>query len=161
MKQKNDVDILFDAIDEDSNKYQEIVGQQENLKSISRWPLIAAINEVTPIENTSTELASEVIKDIKISVSGTKQVLTERTLITKTQIEKVREKDIKHESVMPQKVVVQKTYEMPSSKTLVKTILNEPFLLQDQANVLVVDTSHIKPASSESISSIFERLKSS
>ena len=120
MKQKNDVDILFDAIDEDPNKYQEIVGYQENMKSLARWPLVVAINEVAPIESTSTVLTSEVISDFKVKVSGADQVISERTVITKTQSEKVSTKDIGYEAEIPKRVIAQKAIEMPTSKTLVK-----------------------------------------
>jgi hypothetical protein len=97
MKQKSDVAILFDVISENPDSYQEIVQNQEVMKSLERWPLIAAINQITPLEAPvprAAVLISSPAKMIrpapKVAVSET--IFIEEKLVEKPSIE-ISEKD--------------------------------------------------------------------
>ena len=97
MKQMNDVEILYDAINENPETYQEIVQHQEVMKSLERWPLIAAINQITPLEAPAPRAAVLISSQAKIIrptpiVAVSETIFIEETLVEKPSIE-ITEKD--------------------------------------------------------------------
>jgi hypothetical protein len=97
MKQMNDVEILYDAINENPETYQEIVQHQEVMKSLERWPLIAAINQITPLEAPAPRAAVLISRPAKIIrptpiVAVSETIFIEETLVEKPSIE-ISEKD--------------------------------------------------------------------
>ena len=86
MKQESDVAILFDAISENPDSYQEIVQHQDAMKSLKRWPLIAAINGIA---SNVIKPSSELTKKIAISAAfESREALIEASSIPQIKLQK-------------------------------------------------------------------------
>ena len=163
MKQMNDVDVLFEAIDENPDHYQEIVQHQDAIKSLGRWPLISAINQVTPIEKAKPAKTKPAMQPSQKSVAVTEQVISEIVMLTQTQTAVTEEAEVITLAV--DEVLAVEVPVVEQQPAVVNAPIEEkrikPFHLNQLINTLVVDTAHIKSASTENISSLFERLNRS
>ena len=161
MKQKSDVAILFDVISENPDSYQEIVQHQEVMKSLERWPLIAAINQITPLEAPVPRAAVLISRPAKIIrptpiVAVSETIFIEETLVEKPSIE-ISEKDneIDDEALSIESV---KT----SAKVFADETLYTPAIeANEKISKPTFNSRNNNRAASENISSLFERLKRS
>jgi len=153
MKKPNDVEALFIAIDEDPDKYQEITRDQDAVLAIERWPLIAAINQISPIHD-GVAVESVVTDETGM---GSKKNHGQTTLEIASD-NKVKTIVTTSELLIEEKFVgVEQSVGLNISDITIENSLRG---LPPQSNVLTIDTSHIASASTEDIGSIFKRLQS-
>lgn len=107
MKQVNDVEILFDAMSENPDSYQEIVQHQDAQKSLARWPLIASINGAGSIFIDSSEDLTKT-NVIPITLEAT-EVPAEVLLLLQSKVKKVGLSTLIFKNV---KVVAEETLEV-------------------------------------------------
>jgi len=161
MKQMNDVEILFDAINENPDSYQEIVQHQEVMKSLERWPLIAALNQVIPLEAPNPRVAVSILRPIKVAestptVTASEAISTTDTLLIKSKVE------------IPENgnEITATALQVECDDILTNVQTNDGFItpaieVNHKTSEFMTDSRQSNRASSENISSIFERLKRS
>lgn len=148
MKQKSDIESLFNTIQEDPDNYQEITQIEAANKSLGRWSLISAVHQMDPSKEAQSLHAKADLKPTKARKPASTKNIPQSTEIEEEEIEVTAQEDL---------VVDQPLPAIPA----LETQYIKPVELNKAINALVVDTAHIKSASSESISSLFERLKRS
>lgn len=160
MKQVNDVEILFDAINETPDSYQEIVKHQDAIKSLERWPLIAAINQVEPLHAPILRATSSTLGPIKARVAipfveEFEAISVAETVLIKSQVQLPTSGN----EVFQVNSATKKDNlltNMPTNEDHIKPALN----MNHEHIEFVADSRHSKRAS-DNISSIFERLRRS
>ncbi len=153
MKQISDVESLYKTIEQNPEGYQEIVKTEQANLSLGRWPLISAIHEMDNSKEAYTIHPKAAIKSAQVHQRVVEQIITQSVSTIKEEIEVTTD-----EEVMAVEPLA--TQLLPVSPIL-ETQAIKPVQLNKALNALVVDTAHIKSASSESISSLFKRLKRS
>ncbi|MEI6183369.1 MAG: BcsR/BcsP family cellulose biosynthesis protein [Polynucleobacter sp.] len=161
MKQMNDVEILYDAINENPETYQEIVQHQEVMKSLERWPLIAVINQITPLEVPVPREAVLISSPAKMIRPAPKVAVSETIFIAEALVEKPsieipgKNNEIDDEALSIESV---KT----SAKVFADETLYTPAIeANEKISKPTFNSRNNNRAASENISSLFERLKRS
>jgi len=161
MKQMNDVEILYDAINENPETYQEIVQHQEVMKSLERWPLIAAINQITPLEAPTPRAAVLISSPVQMIRPTPKVAVSETIFIAEALVEKAsieisdNDNEIVDEAPSIQSVEI-------SAKVIADDNLSTPIIeVNEKLSELAFNSRNNNRAASENISSMFERLKRS
>ena len=149
MKQMNDVEILFDAINENPDTYQEIVQHQEVMKSLERWPLIAAINQVTPLEAPTPRAAVSIFSSPKALEPKPKAIVLEAIFIEEVLIEK------------PSIDIYDELNEIAAKPFADENIAAPAIEVKEKISEFALNSRSNNRAASENISSMFERLKRS
>lgn len=172
MKQNSDIDVLFTEINQHSDSYYEIVKDKAIQTAMGRWPLIVAINEGTPIKKVGAsikKLAAEPLNAIAPSQTPMNNgVLSETLTSVQSQLNKVelnahmsQEKvTITMEKMEIQEVlrVISEDVEQPIQTMPVDDLIIDLSKKGELQSILAMASSHIKPATSQSIGSLFERL---
>jgi len=161
MKQKSDVAILFDVISENPDSYQEIIQHQEVMKSLERWPLIAAINQITPLEAPVPRAAVLISSPAKMIRPAPKVAVSETIFIAEALVEKTsieipdKNNEIAGEASSIESVEI-------SAKAFADETLSTPAIeVNEKISELAFISRNNNRAASENISSLFERLKRS
>lgn len=149
MKQMNDVEILYDAINENPDTYQEIVQHQEVMKSLERWPLIAAINQVAPLEAPTPRAAMSIFSSPKALEPKPKTIVSEAIFIEEVLIEK------------PSIDISDEINEIDAKPFADESIATPAIEVKEKISEFVLNSRNNNRAASENISSMFERLKRS
>jgi hypothetical protein len=161
MKQMNDVEILYDAINENPETYQEIVQHQEVMKSLERWPLIAAINQITPLEAPTPRAEVLMSSPEKMIRPAPKVAVLETIFIAEALVEEAsieisnQDHEIADEALSIESVEI-------SAKVFADESLPTPAIeANEKVSELAFNSRNSNKAASENISSLFERLKRS
>ncbi|MFZ4063116.1 MAG: BcsR/BcsP family cellulose biosynthesis protein [Polynucleobacter sp.] len=153
MKKTSDIESLYQTIEQNPNSYQEIVQTEQANESLGRWSLISAIHQMDDSKEAHAIHPKAAIKSAPVHQRVVEQIITQTVSTTKEEIELATD-----EEVMAIEPLA--TRPLPVSPIL-ETQAIKPVQLNKALNALVVDTAHIKSASSEGISSLFERLNRS
>jgi len=161
MKQMNDVEILYDAINENPETYQEIVQHQEIMKSLERWPLIAAINQIAPLEAPTPRAAVLVSSPAKLFQPTPKVTVAETIFIAEVMVEKPSvEISDKNDEIVDDAPSIQS--EEISAEVFADENLSTPAIeVNEKISEFAFNSRNNNRAASENISSMFERLKRS
>jgi hypothetical protein len=177
MKHENDVEILFDAISENPDSYQEIVQHQDAIKSLERWPLIAAINGIA---SNVIKPSSEFTKEIAISTAlESREALTEISSIPQIKLQKksglhplaslsevvITEKILEVREVFTSAAEVERAapevIQQASPQALEEDSIAKASETSTSKSLLALNLSGHEKIASQKISAIFDRLKHS
>jgi hypothetical protein len=153
MKQTSDVESLFKTIEQNPESYQEIVQTEQANLSLGRWTLISAIHQLDHSKEAQSIHAKAAIKPPQVRQHVIEQNITQTLAVSEVEIEVAIDEEVLTDEPPP-------FQPLPASPIL-ETQAIKSVQLNKAMNALVVDTAHIKSASSASISALFERLKRS
>ena len=153
MKQTSDVESLYKTIKQNPESYQEIAQTEQANLSLGRWSLISAIHQLDHSKEAQSIHAKAAIKPAQIIRQAIEQNITQTVSASEVEIEVAIDEEARPVEPPP-------SQPLPASPILEAQVI-KPVQLNRAMNALVVDTAHIKSASSESISSLFKRLKRS
>jgi len=175
MKQNSDIDVLCAEINQHSDSYYEIVEDRSIQQAMGRWPLIVAINEDKPIKKMGLSV-KDLIEESSDALTPSlapidNEILSESLISVQSQLKKaglsahtsqeevtvtIQKLSIQEVSIVASSEAVEPAQSLPMDDLTVN--LSTKGNLQ---SILAMASEHIKPASSQSISSLFERLNRS
>jgi hypothetical protein len=144
MKQISDVENLYNTIQENSHTYQDVVQTEDTQKSIKRWSLISAFYQLHDSNEANSINTKAALRHSKVRP---------QSLANNIQIPEIAKAE--NEIFIEEELLLSRSQ---LATPIIGVDFIKPVQINKKNNALAADISHIQMASSENLTSLFERL---